>query len=142
MTDYAKDRVRLVSYSEALDKAKHGWVIAREGWNGRNMIVFMAKGGTFEAADLVTGSLEPFLVMRTAQGKYVPWLCSQSDALAEDWACITRQTFARQMGPSITAPVHEDEFMPNSVIRDYRVDQRTSGPGGRMASEDTDFNAD
>lgn len=94
---YSKDRVRQVSYPEALEKAKGGWVIAREGWNGRGMYVFMAQSGTFHAKDLTTGDLEPFLVMRTVQGKFIPWLCSQTDALAEDWAAMTRQMMSHQI---------------------------------------------
>lgn len=27
----------------------------------------------------------PYLVMRTAQGDFVPWLASQTDILADDW---------------------------------------------------------
>jgi hypothetical protein len=27
----------------------------------------------------------PYVYMRTAQGGTVPWLCSQSDLLADDW---------------------------------------------------------
>ena len=35
--------------------------------------------------------IDPFLLMRTAQGTYQPgWLISQADALAEDWAMVER----------------------------------------------------
>jgi len=27
----------------------------------------------------------PYLMMRTAQGDFVPWLASQTDILADDW---------------------------------------------------------
>ena len=111
-----------------------GWVIAREGWMGSNtgMIVFMAREGHFTAADLITGALGPFLVMRTATGTYVPWVCGQTDALASDWAAITRQTFARQ--------VRSDE-RPTPEMR--RGGFATSGSKtSGFATEDSDFNAD
>ena len=28
---------------------------------------------------------EPYVYMHTAQGRLIPWLCSQSDLLADDW---------------------------------------------------------
>lgn len=97
MSDYGKDRAVHLAYPAALEKAKNGWVIAREGWNGKYQYVFLATSGTFDAKDFTVGTLQPFLVMRTAQGTYVPWLCSQTDALADDWIAITRQTMSRQV---------------------------------------------
>lgn len=30
----------------------------------------------------------PYVFMRTAQNDFVPWLCSQTDLLANDWEVV------------------------------------------------------
>ena len=32
--------------------------------------------------------MQTYIAMRTADNKIVPWLCSQTDALAEDWVIV------------------------------------------------------
>lgn len=76
---------------------KAGKRFARAGWNGKGMFVFLVPGSRF------TVNREPLLSilgegtqvdyhghvdMRTATGQIVPWLCSQTDLLAEDWTEI------------------------------------------------------
>ena len=101
--DYSKDRVHHVGFPEAIQKAANGWVIARAAWpNGQ--IVFLAREGSFVAADLVNGILDQFLVLRAIDGGYEPYVPSQSDISAIDWACITRQTFQRQMPTTVKHP--------------------------------------
>lgn len=71
--------------------------VARAGWNGKGMYLFLVPGSTFVVeADRPMGKACPELVgqsvdyhahvdMKTAQGYVVPWLCSQADLLATDW---------------------------------------------------------
>jgi hypothetical protein len=71
---------------DALEAMRDGAHVARAGWNGKNMWLCYASGGTFKDIDgLIQGDLLPFIVMKTAQGALVPWLCSQADMLADDW---------------------------------------------------------
>ena len=35
--------------------------------------------------DIPKENLSPWIGMKTADGKFVPWLASQTDMLAEDW---------------------------------------------------------
>jgi hypothetical protein len=32
--------------------------------------------------------IRPYLVMRTVDGEFVPWVASQTDLLAEDWRVV------------------------------------------------------
>ena len=32
----------------------------------------------------------PYVYMKTADNKLVPWLCSQTDLLAEDWGTVAK----------------------------------------------------
>lgn len=74
---------------------------ARAGWNGRGMFVVYQKGypdgipvnaNTAEATGIEQGTVcvfHPYLMMRTVDGSFVPWVISQSDALAEDWEIVS-----------------------------------------------------
>jgi hypothetical protein len=82
----------LVDFSAALLALKAGKRVARTGWNGKGMWITYAAVGS---ARITTGPgdaaevwLLPFVVMRTAQGDFVPWLASQTDLLAEDWQVL------------------------------------------------------
>lgn len=67
--------------------------VTRAGWNGKGMYLFFvdtigtACVGAAKEEDLLDGEIwyQPHIVMRTADGKFVPWLASQSDILAKDW---------------------------------------------------------
>ena len=86
-----------MSFGQAIEEAKKGYRITRNGWNGKGMYVFLADDVEF-ATDADISEFDgkedgvevlPMLVMRTAQGKLQPgWLASQSDMLAEDWAVV------------------------------------------------------
>ena len=87
------------NFSEALDRIKDGGLVARSGWNGRNMFLFLVPGSTFWVArHPLLGIFEAgakidyhaHVDMRTADGTIVPWLCSQTDLLAEDWVIVEK----------------------------------------------------
>lgn len=85
---------------EALRAAKAGARIARPGWNGRGMWVVYQRGypdgiainaNTAEATGIPEGTVcvfRPYLMLRAVDGSFVPWVISQSDALAEDWETV------------------------------------------------------
>ena len=85
------------SFSRALVYAKAGHKIARDGWNGKDMFVFLVPGSNFEVnRPPLLGIYEegtpieyrPHLDMRAADGTIVPWLASQADILANDWHVV------------------------------------------------------
>ena len=83
----------------AVDRMKQGVRVRRAGWNGKGMWVVAQAGypegiainaNTSRATGLPEGSVqrfEPYAIMHNAQGRFVPWLCSQGDLLANDWEC-------------------------------------------------------
>ena len=86
-----------MDFSDALIQAKHRHRIHRTGWNSKDMWVVLQKGYpegikiNFNTA-IATGIPEgtvckflPYLMLRTADGSFVPWLISQTDVLASDW---------------------------------------------------------
>ena len=84
-----------VSYSKALKALKKGARIARAGWNGKGMYLVHFSPVAHNSVMLriydVEGGTEypllPFILMKTADDCYVPWLASQTDMLEDDW-CI------------------------------------------------------
>ena len=83
-----------MNYSEALERVKNGELVAREGWNGQGMFIFLVPGSTFKVnrppllgifPEGTEINYAPHIDMRTADGTIVPWLCSQTDAMADDW---------------------------------------------------------
>ena len=82
----------LVSYSEALKALKNGLTVARFGWNGKNMFVFLVKGEAVSKAihERYGNPDEPSLVndftmLKGVDGKLSMWVPSSTDQLAEDW---------------------------------------------------------
>lgn len=86
-----------MNFGLAIEAAKMGHRIARHGWNGNGMYVFLADDVEFHtdadisefegAADGVC--VAKVLVLRTAQGDMQPgWLASQSDMLSDDWYIV------------------------------------------------------
>ena len=83
-----------LSFSEALYHLKKGDKVARTGWNGKDMYVFLVNGSKFTVnrEPLISMFPEgteieyrPHLDMKAVDGTIGVWLASQSDILAEDW---------------------------------------------------------
>lgn len=65
-------------FDYALARLRMGCKLARAGWNGKGMWVKLHT----PAPD---SDHLPHIYMKTADAKFVPWLASQTDLLAEDW---------------------------------------------------------
>lgn len=96
-----------MNFGDAIKALKTGNAVARTGWNGKDMFVFMLKDNTklahgigdtvkdtcaekgFDYVNSVFDSqLVDSLWMKTADNKLIPWLASQADILAEDWKLV------------------------------------------------------
>lgn len=86
-----------MDFSDILDEIKSGKKVARSGWNGKDMFIFLVPGSQFKVnrAPLLGIYPEgteidycPHIDMKTADGKVVPWLASQTDIMAEDWEIV------------------------------------------------------
>lgn len=85
------------SFSQALLFLKQGKKVARQGWDGKNMFIFLVPGSTFKVnrKPLLGIYLEgteinyhAHIDMKTVQGEIVPWIASQLDILEEDWQIV------------------------------------------------------
>lgn len=83
------------SFGFALEAMKNGERVARCGWNGKNMYVFLAHEPDFvtdadiSAYEDMEVEVSDVLVMKTAQDSFqLGWLASQADMLADDWYIV------------------------------------------------------
>lgn len=92
-----------LNFGQAIEAAKQGKIVARIGWNGKGMFVYLNRGSSpnenpsiegvsgdlFDLGDTDTVIRLPNLNMRSATGSTVTgWLASQTDILAEDWVIL------------------------------------------------------
>ena len=79
-----------MDFGEAIKALKEGKKVARKGWNGKGMYLYLADGELL--TDAIGDYSFPFVdsvVMKTADDKYcIGWLASQTDMLAEDWQVV------------------------------------------------------
>lgn len=78
-----------MTFGEAVEHIKKSPLntVARAGWNGKGMWLAHVFGASATVGNQSVG-LSPFVVMKAADGSFVPWLASQTDVLATDWLAI------------------------------------------------------
>jgi hypothetical protein len=88
---------RLLDFAGALTALKAGARVARRGWNGTGMFLYLVPGSTFHVSRKPLLGIyprgkrvqyRPHIDMVCADGKIVPWLASQTDLLEEDWVVV------------------------------------------------------
>ena len=86
-----------ISFGLAVEAMRKGCKVARRGWNGKGMFLFLVPGSTFKVnKPPLLGiypeghevSYLPHIDMKTADNKVVPWLASQADVLSDDWMIL------------------------------------------------------
>lgn len=84
-----------LTFGLALEALKKGAKVARAGWNGKGMWLAHIAGWSWQVDPTVNTAMAssslnpaPWIGMRTADEKFVPWLASQTDMLAEDWSIV------------------------------------------------------
>ena len=86
-----------MDFGAALQALKNGQKVAREGWNGKGMFLFLVPGSVFKVnrppllgiyPEGTEINYRPHIDMKTVDGEIVPWVASQTDVLAEDWVIV------------------------------------------------------
>lgn len=89
-----------MDFGEAIRAMKAGKRVARVGWNGKGMWLALVlsihdipRNGTTHPVYRLTTDADgptalPWIGMKTADNKFVPWLASQTDMLADDWCVV------------------------------------------------------
>lgn len=86
-----------LSFGLAIELLKKGKKVARKGWNGKGMFVFLVPGSVFKVnrppllgiySEGTEINYHAHIDMKTADNNIVPWLASQTDMLSEDWEIV------------------------------------------------------
>lgn len=95
--DKAYRKTSGMPFGLAVEAVKKGKKIARAGWNGKGMFLFLVPGSTFKVNRAPLLGIYPegteinyhaHIDMKTVDGTIVPWLASQTDVLADDWIVV------------------------------------------------------
>ena len=90
-------KTEYMDFGQAVHAMKAGIRVCRSGWNGKGMWLGLVHPDdddivpprpTYAVAGIAgyaTNGCLPWIGMKTADNKFVPWLASQTDVLAEDW---------------------------------------------------------
>ena len=85
-----------MNFGQALETLKKDKIVARKNWNGNGMWLRLVHEDEYFLEERSERSyfnpaakLAPWIGMLTADNKFVPWLASQTDILAEDWEEVT-----------------------------------------------------
>lgn len=85
---------QMLTFGGAVEALRQGRRVARQGWNGKGMWLALipadqwglGSGIPFDDGHIEAPRKLPWIGMRTADNMFVPWLSSQTDVLADDWA--------------------------------------------------------
>lgn len=85
-----------MNFGHALAALNDMCLVARAGWNGKGMFLFLipemkyfrAPGGAQIILNETKLRNQPYVAMKTVDGTIVPWLCSVTDMLAKDWMVV------------------------------------------------------
>ena len=85
---------RRFDFGEAIRMLKDGCRLSRDGWNGKDQYIILAKNITFDTYDarkwpvLHEAIGNQAIAFVGTSGVQMGWLASQADMLAEDWHCV------------------------------------------------------
>jgi len=90
-----------MNFGQAIEAIKEGKKVARNGWNGKGMFIYLVRGADIERDNLRNEAdkhisreyglvkINSHVDMKAADGSIVVgWLASQTDMLAEDWEVV------------------------------------------------------
>lgn len=91
-----------LTFGQAIEVLKDGQKVARAGWNGKGMYIYIQEGSMVSGQSrnpimqeeidkdpVKTVKLNPHIDMKSADGSFViGWLASQTDMLSEDWFIV------------------------------------------------------
>ncbi len=95
----------MMNFGKAIEELKKGNKVARLGWNGKGMFLYLVvgtelpvtalRGAAYEAFDSSLRAIDDLVAigshidMKTASGDIaVGWNATQADMLSEDWAVV------------------------------------------------------
>jgi hypothetical protein len=85
------------SFGNAIANMKNGKKVARLGWNGKGMFIFLVEGSEFKVSRAPLNKIypegtdiiyRPHIDMKGVDGSISVWNPTNNDCLAEDWVIV------------------------------------------------------
>ena len=95
--DNAYRQTNGMTFGFAIEALKKGLMVARAGWNGKGMFVFLVDGSTFNVnrkpllgifTEGTQVNYRPHIDIKNVDGSISTWVPSIGDVLAEDWSTV------------------------------------------------------
>ena len=86
-----------MTFGLAIESIKMGKKVARAGWNGKGMFVFLVNGSTFKVSRAPLLGIfpegheinyKPHIDIKNVDGSISTWVPSIGDVMAEDWLIV------------------------------------------------------
>lgn len=86
-----------MNFGHAVELLKGGHKVARSGWNGKGMFLFLVAGSNFQVNRAPLNEIydhgtvinyNPHIDIKNVDGSISTWAPSNGDALAEDWQIV------------------------------------------------------
>lgn len=118
-----------LNFGQALDAIKAGKRIARTGWNGKGMFVYLVPPASYPVqtgaarAHFGEGAMVPYnayMAIKNVDGTVSTWVPSVNDCLATDWGTVGESAMSAQpASAAITLPVVDPG--PDSLEREIQA---------------------
>ena len=91
------DSVKNMNFGDAIEALKQGKKVARSGWNGKGMFVYLVPANNFPAQTDAAKSFfgndglvpyNPYMAIKNVNDTVSTWVPSINDCLAEDWQIV------------------------------------------------------
>jgi len=96
--EFLTDKLLEYGFDSALKVIQRGKRVARRGWNGKNMFIYLVPEGKYDPCTKAAAKYcanedgkvpyGAYIAMKTVDGTVVPWLASQTDMLSRDWYTV------------------------------------------------------
>ncbi|WP_308575542.1 DUF2829 domain-containing protein [uncultured Fusobacterium sp.] len=106
-----------MNFGKALEELKRGKAIARSGWNGKRMFVYLVTGGAYPAQMEIAKQIEkkygevrynPYMAIKNMNGTVSTWVPSVNDCLADDWYAIKSENTTENEMPDYILRMEEE----------------------------------
>ena len=103
-----------MDFGKALEAMKNGECVARHGWNGKGMFVYLVTGGNYPvqmdavkhlADDSGTVKYNPYMAIKNVDDTISTWVPSVNDCLATDWYI---ETIRKEKTPCSTSSNYDE----------------------------------
>lgn len=87
-----------MNFGDAIAMLKNGNKVARKGWNGKGLFVYLVGANKYKAITKVAKdyfgedamvSYNPYMAIKNVDESISTWVPSVNDCLAEDWYLVT-----------------------------------------------------